>query len=62
MVFQSLIHTSIYDASRLYDFIEERFKGTKPKKHLSIGITNFQNGTMESFHEFTPNEVMIKVL
>ena len=40
----SLTHTSVYNASKIYNFIEERFNNTRPVRHLTIGLANIQNG------------------
>lgn len=35
---------SLYDATALYEFIDEYFKGSKVIKHVNLGITNLLNG------------------
>lgn len=52
----------MYDASRLYKFIESYFKDSIIKRHVSIGITNVLNGQYKSIIEYHGIDEMIDAL
>jgi hypothetical protein len=62
MIYGFFYENSIYDASHLYDFIEDFFSGSTVKRHLNIGLANVLNGQFKSFKEHHPEDELIKVL
>jgi len=51
MIYGFFYEQSLYDASKLYKFIESYFKDEEIHRHLSIGITNVLNGQYKSMLE-----------
>ena len=49
MVYGFFYENSLYDASYLYDFIEDYFGGSKFYRHLNLGIANVLDGRFKSF-------------
>jgi hypothetical protein len=62
MVYGFFYENSLYDASPLYDFIEEYFNDSKFYRHLNIGIANVLDGRFKSFRQTHGSEELIKVL
>ena len=49
MVYGFFYENSLYDASYLYDFIEDYFGDSKFYSHLTLGIANVLDGRFKSF-------------
>ena len=62
MIYGFFYENSIYDATRLYDFIEDFFLGTTIKRHVNLGIANVLTGQFKSFKEHHSSEELVKVL
>ena len=44
MIFGFFYENSLYNADKLYKFIDEYFHETHPVRHINLGITNVLNG------------------
>ena len=53
---------SLYDATALYNFIEDYFAGTTLKKHVNLGNTNLLNGQFHSFKEHHSSDELVQVM
>ena len=61
-VYGFFYENSLYDASKLYKFIEEKFKDSSLKRHINVGLANVLTGQYKSFKDqHTPAE-FVKVL
>ena len=62
MIYGFFYEQSLYDASRLYKFIESYFKDEEIHRHLSVGITNVLNGQYKSLLEHHGVAEMVQAL
>jgi hypothetical protein len=62
MVYGFFYENSLYDASYLYDFIEDYFGDSKFYRHLNLGIANVLDGRFKSFRQTHGSEELTKVL
>jgi len=62
MIYGFFYENSIYDATKMYDFIADYFKDAKLERHLNIGLSNVLTGQFKSFKEHHSTEDFIKVL
>jgi len=62
MVYGFFYENSLYDASYLYDFIEDYFGDSKFYRHLNLGIANVLDGRFKSFRQTHGSEEITKVL
>jgi len=44
MIYGFFYENSIYDASKLYDFVADYFKESTVKRHLNLGLANVLTG------------------
>lgn len=62
MIYGFFYENSLYDASYLYDFIDDYFSDSKFFRHLNIGIANVLDGRFKSFVQAHGSKELIKVL
>merc|ERR1712048_62068 len=62
IIYGFFYENSLYDASALYDFIEEFFKYTDLKRHINIGLANVLSGRFHSFAAHHNDLDRIKIL
>ena len=61
-VYGFFFEKSLYDATPLNQFIEQKFSDRKVKQHLNIAVTNVMNGDFKTFTEHHSNADLIKIL
>ena len=62
MLYGFFYENSLYDASKLYDFIENYFAGAEINRNINIGLANVLNGQFKSFKGHHGSDEFIKVL
>jgi predicted acylesterase/phospholipase RssA len=62
MIYGFFYENSLYDASPMFDFLEEYFKNSKFYRHLNLGIANVLDGRFKSFRQTHGSAELIKVL
>lgn len=62
MIYGFFYENSLYDATKLYDFIAEYFNNTSLERHVNIGLSNVLTGQFQSFKEHHNSTDMVKIL
>ena len=62
MIYGFFYENSIYDASKLYKFIDKEFKDKKILRHINIGLANVLNGAFKTFKETHSPDQFIQIL
>ena len=62
IIFGFFYESSLYDASGLYDFVEDYFSDSKFYRHMHLGIADVLDGKFKSFKQSHGSEELIQVL